>query len=196
MLSISLNHDRFNQFSLHLNETIGPPTDANGTISPNIDATTGQCTNGWVCEHRWPAIRNMVQFRNVVSIGPAPGPAHGPAHGPHEPHGPGFGPGFGPGVGPAPPAAPITSWWDNGSNQIAFGRGNRGFIAFNNDESDLNMKLETTLPDGIYCDVITGQLVNDACSGTNVTVENGQANINLSPSVGVQAIHVDSKILA
>ena len=29
---------------------------------------------------------------------------------------------------------PQTNWWDNQSNQVAFGRGNRGFIVFNNDD--------------------------------------------------------------
>ena len=27
---------------------------------------------------------------------------------------------------------PVVNWWDNKGNQIAFGRGNRGFIVFNN----------------------------------------------------------------
>nr|XP_011752173.1 pancreatic alpha-amylase-like [Macaca nemestrina] len=29
---------------------------------------------------------------------------------------------------------PFTNWYDNGSNQVAFGRGNKGFIVFNNDD--------------------------------------------------------------
>ncbi|EPY74923.1 Pancreatic alpha-amylase precursor isoform 9-like protein [Camelus ferus] len=29
----------------------------------------------------------------------------------------------------------FTNWWDNGNNQVAFGRGNKGFIVFNNDDS-------------------------------------------------------------
>ena len=29
---------------------------------------------------------------------------------------------------------PHSNWWDNQSNQVAFGRGNRGFIVFNNDD--------------------------------------------------------------
>lgn len=44
----------------------GPPTDANlNIISPTFDSD-GQCNNGWVCEHRWKPIKNMVEFRNVV----------------------------------------------------------------------------------------------------------------------------------
>lgn len=43
-----------------------PPQDAEGNlISPGFkhDLT---CTNGYICEHRWREIYNMVQFRNVV----------------------------------------------------------------------------------------------------------------------------------
>lgn len=29
---------------------------------------------------------------------------------------------------------PLVNWWDNGNNQIAFGRGNRGYIVINNDD--------------------------------------------------------------
>lgn len=29
---------------------------------------------------------------------------------------------------------PLTKWWDNQNNQVAFGRGDRGFIVFNNDD--------------------------------------------------------------
>ncbi|KAG5285028.1 hypothetical protein AALO_G00033260 [Alosa alosa] len=68
------------------NDWMGPPSHGDGSTKPvpiNPDST---CGDGWVCEHRWRQIRNMVAFRNVVN-------------GQH-----------------------FTNWWDNGSNQIAFGR--------------------------------------------------------------------------
>lgn len=44
------------------NPDAGPPAlDDRGTTS---DATCGQ--DGWVCEHRWPAIEGMVGFHNIV----------------------------------------------------------------------------------------------------------------------------------
>jgi alpha-amylase len=44
----------------------GPPQDSDQNIlSPTISAD-GTCGNGWVCEHRWRQIYNMVAFRNVV----------------------------------------------------------------------------------------------------------------------------------
>jgi len=45
----------------------GPPHDASDNIlSPSINSD-GSCGNGWVCEHRWRQIFNMVEFRNVVA---------------------------------------------------------------------------------------------------------------------------------
>ena len=34
----------------------GPPSGSPGT--------SGLCQNGWICEHRWRQITNMVQWRN------------------------------------------------------------------------------------------------------------------------------------
>ena len=36
----------------------------------------------------------------------------------------------------------LENWWDNEANQIAFSRGTRGFVAFNNGESDLSETLQ------------------------------------------------------
>ena len=48
------------------NDWVGPPVDSNWNIaSPTINAD-GTCGGGWMCEHRWRQIRNMVKFRNVV----------------------------------------------------------------------------------------------------------------------------------
>lgn len=93
----------------------------------------------------------------------------------------------------------IGNWADNGQNQLAFCRGNLGFIAFNN-ELSLNFKsvLKTCLPEGVYCDIITGDKVGDSCSGRSATVNaDGQAEIILPANVeegGVFAIHVGSKL--
>ncbi|XP_073813894.1 amylase related [Musca autumnalis] len=44
-----------------------PPQTTDGVIiSPVFDPTTGACTNGWVCEHRWRQIYNMIEFKNVA----------------------------------------------------------------------------------------------------------------------------------
>lgn len=49
----------------------------------------------------------------------------------------------------------VVNWWDNGGDAIAFGRGNRGFIIINNENYSINERVQTGLPAGDYCDVIT-----------------------------------------
>lgn len=92
----------------------------------------------------------------------------------------------------------VNNWWDNQSNQIAFSRGNRGFIAFNGQYGvDLRQTLQTGLPGGTYCDIATGNKVGNACSGTSVLVQaNGVADIFLSASVpeGFLAIHANTRL--
>ena len=44
----------------------GPPQDRNGNILSPVMNSDDTCGNGWVCEHRWRQIYNMVKFRNVV----------------------------------------------------------------------------------------------------------------------------------
>ena len=48
------------------NDWVGPPHDSSfNTVSPSFNAD-GSCGNGWICEHRWRQIYNMVEFRNVA----------------------------------------------------------------------------------------------------------------------------------
>jgi alpha-amylase len=92
----------------------------------------------------------------------------------------------------------IGNWADNGQNQMAFCRGNLGFIAFNN-ELSLNFKsvLQTCVPEGTYCDIMTGEKVNGACTGDQIVVDaNGKAEISIpyEKEVPMVAYHVDSKL--
>uniref|UniRef100_A0A2K6U862 Alpha-amylase n=1 Tax=Saimiri boliviensis boliviensis TaxID=39432 RepID=A0A2K6U862_SAIBB len=92
---------------------------------------------------------------------------------------------------------PFTNWWDNGSNQVAFGRGNRGFIVFNNDDWSLSLTLQTGLPAGTYCDVISGDKINDNCTGIKIYIsDDGKAHFSISNSAEDPfiAIHVESKL--
>uniref|UniRef100_A0A8C9QHG9 Alpha-amylase n=1 Tax=Spermophilus dauricus TaxID=99837 RepID=A0A8C9QHG9_SPEDA len=92
---------------------------------------------------------------------------------------------------------PFQNWWDNGSNQVAFGRGNKGFIVFNNDDWSLSTTLQTGLPGGTYCDVISGDKINGDCTGIKVYVSSdGKAQFSISNSAEDPfiAIHADSKL--
>lgn len=89
-----------------------------------------------------------------------------------------------------------TNWWDNGNNQIAFGRGSSGFVAINKENFALNTTLNTNMEPGTYCNVLKGELSADAsaCSGETITVNN---NGSINANVGVWdafAIHQGSKV--
>lgn len=92
----------------------------------------------------------------------------------------------------------VTSWWDNGKNQIAFSRGAKGFIVFNLDSSDIkNVSVPTNLRDGKYCDVISGMKIDEkSCLGKTIEVIYGSVLINLlnDDTFGVIAAHVDQKL--
>ncbi|XP_011263078.2 alpha-amylase 1 isoform X2 [Camponotus floridanus] len=139
----------------------GPPHDSAGnTLSPIINPDN-TCGNGWICEHRWRQIYNMVGFRNAVN------------------------------------STGINNWWDNGQNQIAFCRGSEGFIAINGDHFDFKQTLFTCLPPGKYCDVISGRVKNNKCTGKTVEVgEDHKAYIEIltSEEDGVLAFHKESKL--
>ena len=90
----------------------------------------------------------------------------------------------------------VKNWWDNGNNQIAFSRGSKGFIAINNEDYQMNMSLQSGLPSGQYCDIISGNKVNGQCTGKVITV-NGDGTVNLSiknDEDPVVAIHIDVKL--
>jgi len=143
------------------NSWVGPPQNENGDILPVIINPDLTCGNGWMCEHRWRPIYNMVKFRNVVE------------------------------------GTSLTNWWDNGNNQIAFCRGNKGFITINGDNHGLNANLQTCLPAGTYCDVYTGDKVNNACTGRSVIVgADGRADIDVTNDSEdpVIALHVEAKL--
>ncbi|CAG9786604.1 unnamed protein product [Diatraea saccharalis] len=139
------------------NKVQGPPMDSKeNLLSPTINEDD-TCGNGWVCEHRWRQIYQMVAFRNVVK------------------------------------GTSIKNWWDNGNKQIAFSRNGKGFIVFNAEGRDLVQKLQTGLPHGDYCDVISGKRNGDTCTGMKVSVdEKGYADIHLPGNVEDMhlAIHV------
>ncbi|NUS81259.1 MAG: glycosidase [Streptomyces sp.] len=78
----------------------------------------------------------------------------------------------------------VTNWWDNGNNAIAFGRGDKAYVAINHEGTSLTRTFQTSLPAGGYCDVQ---------SGKSVTVDSsGQFTATLGANTAV-ALHVGAR---
>ncbi|KAJ7610564.1 glycoside hydrolase [Mycena polygramma] len=85
-------------------------------------------------------------------------------------------------------AAAITDWVAPQAQQIAFGRGSAGFVAINNADSAWSATFTTSLPDGAYCDVISGKSSGGACTGSGFTVASGKFTATV-PARSAVAIH-------
>jgi alpha-amylase len=89
--------------------------------------------------------------------------------------------------------AAVTNWWSNGSNQIAFGRGSAGYVAFNRSGSALSRTFQTSLPAGTYCDVMNGDFAGGSCSGPSYAVDgSGQVTATV-PAGGALALHINAR---
>lgn len=87
-----------------------------------------------------------------------------------------------------------TDWWDDGSNAIAFGRGNLGFVVINREGTALSQAFSTELAQGAYCDVVAGALESGACTGATIQVNaSGSAQITV-PANGAVAIHASAML--
>jgi alpha-amylase len=90
----------------------------------------------------------------------------------------------------------VTNWWSNGNNQIAFGRGERGYIAINREGAALSRTFQTNMPAGTYCDVTKGELAvgSGSCTGPTITV-NGAGQFTTSVgAMSAVAIHGGARI--
>ncbi len=71
------------------------------------------------------------------------------------------------------------------------------FIAINNDDYVLNQWLQTGLPQGQYCDIISGNLDQGRCTGKVITVQaDGRTSVTISNSEEdpMIAIHLGAKL--
>ncbi len=91
----------------------------------------------------------------------------------------------------------VTNYWDNGNNQMAWGRGGLGFVVINREDGgSLNQTLQTGMPAGQYCDVIHGDFIyaTGECTGSTVSVSgSGNASFSVSSRDAV-AIHVGARV--
>jgi alpha-amylase len=96
--------------------------------------------------------------------------------------------------------AEVANWWDNGQNQLAFSRGDRGFVAINHEPGPLTQSLPSGLAAGRYCDVLSGDFTPaqgatpPSCSGDTLDVDaSGNVSLQLAPETAL-ALHVDAKL--
>lgn len=95
----------------------------------------------------------------------------------------------------------VDNFVSGDANQIAFSRGNKGFVAINNSANSWNLNYTSLLPAGTYCNVVQG-VVNSAgtgCTGGSVVVAaNGAISLNLggagNGAVNAVAIHTGQRI--
>lgn len=74
---------------------------------------------------------------------------------------------------------------------MAFSLGSKAFFVFTR-KGDVKTTIKTTLPNGTFCDVITGGIKKGAkeCAGSSIVVNNGQAEVTVAESAGFVAFHV------
>lgn len=150
-----------------------------GPPDVSVHGPTFTCGDGmnWVCEHRWPAIANMVNFRKTV--GDAPITHFSSAAGPIWKH----------------VSIPVSSSDANGQpyvgNTLSFCRGDKGCIAINKDALQWTVTLQTDMPAGQYCDV--SQDDGDNCPFVTVG-EDGKTTITLE-RMSTVAFHVGKQPL-
>ncbi|ORZ37401.1 alpha-amylase [Catenaria anguillulae PL171] len=89
--------------------------------------------------------------------------------------------------------AGLNDMWSNGSNQLAFGRGDKAFVGFSRG-GDVMRTFQTGLPAGTYCDVANGDIVNGKCTGPVYTVDASRKVTAKIPNNGVLALHVDARV--
>lgn len=73
-----------------------------------------------------------------------------------------------------------ANWVTGSTNQVAFSRGNVGFVALNNSTSAWSRSFYTALPAGTYCNIVHGlkNAAGTACTSDSVTVDaSGNATI-------------------
>lgn len=80
----------------------------------------------------------------------------------------------------------VTNWQDDDDNNVAFSRGNKGFLAINNTEEPQKVSYKTDLPDGEYCNVYESK----DCTKT-VSVSGGKVKTTVDAESAV-ALHVNA----
>lgn len=80
-------------------------------------------------------------------------------------------------------SSPVTHWWSNGHNAIAFGRGSYGYVVINHEAYTITKQFQTALPPGRYCDVQHALVHEGHCDGQTYWVnQTGQFSATVQPN--------------
>jgi alpha-amylase len=63
-----------------------------------------------------------------------------------------------------------ANWYTDDANVIAFSKGNKGWVAFNNGTASKQIHVQTGLPAGTYCDIVHDTDPGSGCTGSPVVV--------------------------
>jgi alpha-amylase len=86
----------------------------------------------------------------------------------------------------------VADFTSTSSSVIGFHRGALGWIGLNDSGSASTASYATGLPDGAYCDRITGGVSGSGCAGTTVSVSGGRASVTV-PAGSAVAIDVNAR---
>lgn len=95
--------------------------------------------------------------------------------------------------------APLTHWWSNGHDQIAFGRADKGFVVINRESAPLTHTFETGLPAGTYCNVVAQgpptQSAEADCAPDHQLQVDRQGRLTVAlPAMEAAAIHIRARL--
>ncbi|KAJ8701160.1 hypothetical protein PTI98_004117 [Pleurotus ostreatus] len=86
--------------------------------------------------------------------------------------------------------APLENLQSPRDDRIAFSRGKSGFVAINNSDSPWSATLNTGLPKGSYCDVVSGGAKASKCTGPTLKVGADGKLATTIPARSAVGIHV------
>ena len=140
------------------NDNLGPPHDQAGNTLPvyNSDGSVNCFGNQWVCEHRRPAMANMVAFRNALVSASAQQVTHWWDNGNNQ----------------------IAFALSTSKNAVQ----SSGFVVINREQQAMQTTLQTGMPEGKYCNIIQQKILNtDGCQQKISVNDKGLLTLDLPP---------------
>jgi len=86
----------------------------------------------------------------------------------------------------------LNNWVQGSNQQIAFARGNAGFVAINNEDGPWTRTFKASLPNATYCNVINGKKSGITCTSDKVTINGGSFTVTV-PGRSAVAYHIGAK---